>query len=723
MLPSERNDRPIPSCSKYLFALSIFLSAFLLFQVQPLVGKFILPWFGGAPAVWTACMLFFQLMLLAGYCYAHWSVRCLSRRTQGLLHIVLLVTTIFLLPIIPESAWKPTTADNPTFRILALLTATVGGPYFLLAATAPLLQSWFHHAHRSSPFRLYALSNAGSLLALFTYPFVVERMLRSTTQAWTWSLGYVAFALTCGWCALRFQTDNESEQTDNTMSNGVRAPDHGDRAGPGRLQPAHLFFWLCLSACGSLMLLATTNELCQDVAVVPFLWVLPLTIYLLSFVICFDNQRWYHRDLFGVGLIASVFLAILAQCTKASSMPLTAQVAIHAFVLFCCCMICHGELVRLKPDPRHLTTFYLMVSLGGAIGGLFVAVIAPLIFDRFHEYGGGIIVTCILAVTTRRFEESANSKSDHQWRATLAPAAMITASAVALGIALRMTILPDNHLLESRRNFYGALRVTRQHMADPHRARRTLTHGITRHGLQYEAAERRRTPTLYYRQESGVAFAIEQHPLRTSGKAIRVGVVGLGCGTLSCYMNRGDYLRYYEIDPAVVEMAAKHFTFNRDAIDRGVDVDVLLGDARLVLERQIDAGDGQHFDVLVVDAFSSDAVPIHLLTEECFQVYWRHLKPDGILAVHISNRHLNLAPVIRTQARAIQKTAHLFRTRAADSTNQADMDHPCDWVLVTDSAEFIERRTQFSAFVPWPKAPLIPNRWTDDFSNLFSVLR
>ncbi len=723
---TERNPRD-SSQSKVLFALCVFVSAFLLFQVQPLIGKFILPWFGGAPSVWTTCMLFFQLMLLAGYCYAHLIVKFLTRRQQGVLHVVLLLVTLALLPIIPREAWKPTSTDDPTFRILGLLTLSVGGPYFMLAATAPLLQSWFFHAHKgASPFRLYSLSNAGSLLALFSFPFVVERVMRSTTQAWVWSATYILFAVLCFGCALGLKTANAfgsvgHQSGDSTPLSG----DDDQQSGNSGITIARLILWLALAACGSLMLLAATNELCQDVAAVPFLWVLPLTIYLLSFVICFDNERWYHREWYGGLLILSVLLISAASISKAHFMPvpLVLQVAIHSLVLFACCMTCHGELVKLKPAPRHLTTFYLMVSLGGAMGGVFVALIAPVVFDQFLEYGGGIVATCILAVVVRRYEQYQAIPAT-TWRGIAVPAGIVTALAIVLAVVLRLFVFtPDEGVLESERNFYGTLQITRDGTFDPLRSKRWIIHGTTRHGFQYEDDSKRELPTLYYRPDTGVGFALENHPRRRQGDELRVGVVGLGCGTLSTYMGQGDYLGFYEINPAVVSAARKYFTYMEDASDRGAEVELFVGDARRLLELQLDSQRSQQFDILVIDAFSSDSVPVHLLTAECFDLYWKHLRSDGVLAVHISNRYLDLSPVVRTLAARAEKSALLFKTTGGRVEGELDPLTASTWVVVTDNRGLITASKQAPALAPWSDDPLQPILWTDNFSNLFSVLQ
>lgn len=714
------------------FALAVFLGAFLIFQVQPLMGKYILPWFGGAPAVWTTCMLFFQAMLFAGYCYAHFSVSRLTRSQQGLLHGGLLLATLVLLPIIPSSDWKLVDAEQtPTLRILLLLLTAVGGPYLILSATAPLLQSWYHAAGGKSPFRLYALSNIGSLLALVSYPIAIETNFNSATQAMVWSGTYAGYALLCGWCALQWKkragqpaedltSEPSSADFDATEGSPKTA---GSEPAIQAISTLQVILWLCLSACGSLMLLATTNELCQDVAPIPFLWVLPLALYLLTFVICFEHERWYHRDFWGVCLIVGVIGACVVHLSKANvqSIPISVLIFVYAFVLFVTCMTCHGELTKLKPHASQLTLFYLAVSLGGVLGGLFVALVAPAVFDRFHEFPLGIILTCVLAVATRRFEDASATGKD-PWRAVLIPATSLSILAAISAVCLTVATGPNETLLEARRNFYGTLRVTRMDVDEPQKASRSLAHGSTVHGKQYEAEEKKGIATTYYSRGTGVAYAVESHPIRENGGKLNVGVIGLGCGTLSSYMSEGESLTYFEIDRTVLEMADKYFTFNQDARRRGANISVDIGDGRLLLQRKSDAGESYQFDLLVVDAFSSDAIPVHLLTQQCFELYWQHVKPNGILAIHISNRHLDLSPVVRTLAARFEKSAVLFQNALLRDARR-EHGQASDWVLVTSNDEFMEKAKQDDAYSPWKQDTFTQILWTDSFSNLLQVLR
>ena len=378
------------------YALTIFTGAFLLFQVQPLIGKYILPWFGGGPGVWTTCMMFFQVLLLGGYAYAHFTSRWLKPRTQAIVHLILLAGALALLPITPSDSWKPHGGGNPTLQILALLAASLGLPYFVLSTTGPLLQQWFSRAQPGrSPYRLYALSNVGSLLALVSYPFFFETHFTRKTQAGLWAWGLVAYVLCCGFCAIRlWKSIVQSQEREADLA------EHATRATPASainypVSTIHHLLWLLLPACASVLLLATTNKLCQDVAVIPFLWVAPLALYLLSFIICFDSPRWYVRYPFTLALIAALG-GLCWALFNGSDLSLSRQVAIYCGGLFICCMVCHGELYRLKPDPSHLTGYYLMIAAGGALGGLLVAVAAPLLFTDYYELHWGLFLCGLL---------------------------------------------------------------------------------------------------------------------------------------------------------------------------------------------------------------------------------------------------------------------------------------------------------------------------------------
>ena len=678
------------SQSPLVYALTIFLSAFLLFQIQPVIAKIILPWFGGSAAVWTACMLFFQLALLLGYLYAHWIATRLPSRNQSIVHIALLTLSLVSLPVLPGAWWKPSGSGEPLLRILGLLAATIGLPYLLLSATSPLLQSW--HARSSGgtvPYRFFALSNAASMLALLSYPVAVEPYFTTHAQAWTWSVTYAAFTVFCAFAAWRSWHAPAPK----------RAPAiHARARPPGSLQ----LLWLALAACASALLLSVTNHLSQNVAAIPFLWVLPHSIYLLTFILCFENPRWYRRAAFV--RLAAVALCSMAYATSNSIeiSDLRISLPLFAFSLFICCMVCHGELARLKPDAQHLTTFYLMTAAGGALGGLFVAFLAPAVFPALYEFPIAITTCGFLIVYVFYRQNPRGSLHSPVW---FICAALALAIGVYVAHETRATVAGSRLLV---RNFYGTLRVNDDEKTADEEATRQLTHGTINHGQQFLSPDLRRKPTTYYGPTTGIGVALKQ--LGRSGP-LRVGVIGLGTGTLAAYGRAGDTFRFYEINPLVPRIANTQFTFLQDSAAR---IDVVLGDARLSQERE----PAQHFDLLAVDAFSGDSVPVHLLTREACAVYWRHLKPDGVLAFHVSNKFLDLAPVAKQTAAASQRDALLVSNEIDDETGTFE----ADWVLVTNREDL--SRWPFAAGPP-KKISVGPRMrmWTDDYSNLWQSLK
>src|SRR6266700_1105325 len=490
-----------------LYAVTIFLSAFLLFQVQPLIAKMILPWFGGSAAVWTICMLFFQVLLLAGYVYSHAYVRARIPARRHI-HVALLVLAAATLPLAASAAWKPAGGEDPTWRILGLLATSVGLPYFALSTTGPLVQAWYARSHESAaPYRLFALSNLGSMLALVSYPLAVEPLLALGRQTAIWSAGFVLFALPCASLAWRGR-DSEAQLASHEQS---------EKPGPG-LQA----LWAALAACASVLLLAFTGHMTLNIAAIPFLWVLPLALYLLSFVLCFEASGWYRRWLF---------------------LPLLAA-GLYSATLFAACMVCHGELARSKPDPRYLTGFYLMLALGGALGGVLVGLAAPSVFDDLYELPIGMFALCLL-VGAALFRDR-SSLLHGRWAA--AARLVFLALTVARGVALVRTYAENS--ADSRvtaRNFYGVLNV--RDTGEGPEAMRVLSHGTIIHGKQFLEADRRDWPTSYYGKGSGIGLAL----LDSGGRgSLRVGVVGLGAGTLAAYGRSGDVFRFYDINPKVV---------------------------------------------------------------------------------------------------------------------------------------------------------------------------
>jgi hypothetical protein len=674
-----------------LYALTILVSAFLLFQVQPIIAKIILPWFGGTAAVWTICLLFFQAVLLLGYVYAHALVRYLKPRAQMAVHIGLLAVSALALPVYPNVAWKPTGTEEPTLRILGLLAATVGLPYFLLSTTGPLVQAWYARQFKGAmPYRLYALSNLGSMFALLSYPFLFEPMFATRQQAVMWSAGYGAFVLLCAVTAF---AASKSFAAGQALEDEVV-----ERPGPRQYA-----LWLALPACASVLLLAVTNHLSQNVAAIPFLWVLPLSIYLLTFILCFDGKGWYRRNPYLQLLAVAVFSMAYALGVDAQgNVPVKVMVPLFGMGLFTCCMACHGELVRLKPHPRYLTHFYVAISAGGALGGLLVGVAAPRLFKGYWEMPLGLVL-CAGVVAW-----ALSADTEPTWYRTL-PAGVIS-GLLTIGLGVYVGLQLRESTRDSRvlvRNFYGGLRVRDSGPPTMLDSTRTLTHGTINHGEEYLNPARRDLPTTYYGPNTGVGLAIRE---KQKTGAIRVGVIGLGTGTIAAYGRLGDYYRYYEINPLVPWLARSEFFFLPDCKAK---LDIAMGDARLSLERE----PPENFDVLAVDAFSSDSIPVHLLTREAMELYFHHLKPDGILAVHVSNRYLDLQPVLLGESRATGKLARVVDTEDDDTQDVFG----ATWVLlVSPDAGFTPTEISSSAEIGSKRTVRL---WTDDYSNLFQILK
>lgn len=665
------------------FAATIFLSAFLLFLVQPLVAKQILPWFGGSAAVWNTCMVFFQAMLLAGYAYSDGLSRWLSTRGQALLHGTLLVLSLAWLPVTPEAGWKPAGGEDPALRILGLLFATIGLPYFLLSSTSPLIQTWI--ARRFSGvevYRLFALSNFGSLLALLVYPFLIEPAVAGHAQALGWSAAYVLYA---GCCAVAAHASARSAAS--------AGPAQAARAQSPPSLEAHVV-WIALPALGSLLLLAITNHITQNIASIPLLWLAPLTLYLVTFILCFERGRWYRRGPFAA--LFALALGAMAWALQANDAVLHIKFAVPLYCagLFIACMVLHGELARAKPAPRHLTRFYLLLALGGALGGAFVSLAAPRLFPAYFELPLGLAASGLAAAWCWRRER--------KW----IPAAALAAAAAAAYFALEYFRYVERDAILVARNFYGALRVQQSGTRGDEDEVRRLMHGVIMHGKQYLDPARKHLATTYYGETSGIGRTLAS----LEGRPRRVGVIGLGTGTIAVYGRPGDVFRFYDINPLVIDIAKTQFTYLRDSRAR---IETILGDARLMLEREPPQG----YDVLAVDAFSSDAIPVHLITREALAVYLRHLKPEGVIAFHVTNRYLELAPVVRRLAEPFGLHAILVSDEGAAEEGAAS-----DWVLLSRSRAPLEAPLLAGAAEeiesPPGEAP-----WTDDYNNLLRALK
>jgi SAM-dependent methyltransferase len=680
-----------------LYAWVIFLGAFLLFQIQPLIAKIILPSFGGSSVVWSTCMLFFQVVLLLGYAYAHWLHEHLRASRQAIVHSALLLASIAVLPIGPDAAHGVSGVDHPSWQILRLLATTIGIPYFVLSSTSPLLQAWYARSRGKAPYRLYALSNVASMAALLSYPSLMEPNLTTRHQGVIWSIAYIGFAALCGataWYSARAVTKSgENGRTDAVLP-----------ASPPRWRL--LLLWIALAACGSILLLAVTTFLTQDVAAIPFLWVLPLSVYLLTFIICFDSPRLYARSVFYPLLAAALGLLVYLLKHPNGVFKIGPTVMLAVSALFFCCMVCHGELVRLKPHPRYLTLFYTMLSVGGAIGGIFVALVAPNVFSGYEEFPIGLALCAILAA-------SLLLASHQEWFRRLwgrvltgGVVAAVTAYLVLLGIVVHDSLAGFR---VARRNFYGQLRVEDSKGDEDNFVHRKLLHGVINHGEQILDAKYRREPISYFCHGTGIAYAMLAGK---SGVPRKIGILGLGCGTLAAYGRSGDTIRIYEINPLVLEIARSEFTYLSDT---PAHVETVLGDGRLSLERE----PSQQFDVLVMDAFSGDSVPVHLITREAFETYLRHLKPGGILAVNVSNKHLDLRPVMERGAAAVGRIALFY---SYDAYEEDTFCKSADWVLITEPGVGHAKPALYGAGqVLKPYTGFRP--WTDDFSNMFRILK
>ncbi len=709
------------------FALTIFLGAFLLFQVQPILGRFILPWFGGATNVWTTCMLFFQVALLAGYGYAHLMIRKASPVTQLVVHLAIIGASIAFLPITPAAeSWRQTGAgDLATGRILLLLATHIGVPYLLLASTGPLLQSWFDREFPGrSPYRLYSLSNLASLLALVSYPFIFEPWLALKAQGLAWTIGFFAYALLSAWCAVAaYRAAKAGDSRGAIVAPGGPAGNEAaasSRPAVGAFSPGvRRFLWIALSAVGSAMLIATTNQVCQDLASVPMLWVFPLAVYLITFIICFDADRWYHRAVFGPLLVVSV-LAVNYVMHNHITTPLWQQITAYGSALLASCMICHGELVRLRPATAGLTGFYLCISLGGALGGVWVALVAPLIFRDYWEYHLGLVAACTLAAVCIHKSYAPRLKHEQRIISLVAHTLVLLALTTSLGMRVRHTLMIDTLTL---RGFYGVVHVveSKNQFGEP---RRVMTHGQTTHGLQFTDDDKRRWPTTYYGPDSGVGLAIEhaaygRHPARAGDprRPVRIGGIGLGVGTIAAHAAQGDLMRFYEINPQVEFVARNYFSF---LFDTKAQAQVVIGDARVMLERERDENQLQHFDVLAVDAFNSDSIPLHLITQEAMAVYLQHMKPDGLLAFHITNNYVDLRPVLRSLAK--REGLHMMVFESPRDEKRLVTTRAV-WVVLTRDDSFVRDPDLRLAAEPPDAADAPELEWTDDFASLWSVMK
>ena len=719
-----------------LFASVLFLNALLLFWIQPLFAKMVLPILGGSPSVWTTCMLFFQAALLAGYAYSHASVRWLGLRRQAAIHAILVWLPLFLLPVGVPHVGAAVATREPISWLLMILATGVGLPFVLLASTAPLLQRWFSAASRGSsdPYWLYAASNAGSLAALLAFPTVLEPWLplQDQTAIWKSAYGVVAALLTFCACVVFRRFASAMPEGQQEAAEPVSAP-----------IPAHTRLrWIALSFAPSSLMLGVTTYLSTDVAAVPMLWVLPLSCYLLTFIVAFsrdsDSMRALTRRMLPRVMLPLVFIVLVG-----FPLPLWITVPLHLAGFFVLALMCHGELARTRPGVRHLTEFYLWLAAGGVLGGLFNTLVAPRIFTSVAEYPITIAASCLLCVSRDQLRDAvtdARRLMRPALAAGMAAALLIgerlavvpaTAMMALLGAPLLMCVsvardaarfslaiaglfaammvgnaigpVEGGQVLDADRTFFGVYRVR----TDPSGQRVLLAHGTTIHGAQ-KIGDTNPEPLTYFHRQSPIGQLFEA----LGPTARSVGVIGLGAGTLAAYAQPGASWSFYEIDETVERIARDTRFFHY--LDRcGPRCSVVLGDARLSLvQREV------VHNVLVLDAFSSDAIPMHLLTTDALRTYESRLAPDGILAFHISNRHIRLRPVVARLARDLGMTA----LGQLDGVSDPSRGHfASEWVVMARQAATLDR---FSRDSRWrPVVPDARRAWTDDFSNIWTELQ
>jgi len=701
-----------------LYLSIIFLSAFLLFQVQPIIAKLILPLFGGGAAIWTACLLFFQAFLLLGYLYAHVLSKCKHLSVQVSIHAVALFISLFFMPI----GLKQLSEFNqsaPLNDILQLLVLSIGVPYFLLSSTGPLVQKWLSYVYASktgfTPYKLYSLSNIGSLLALMSYPFIFEPIFSLPNQLLYWSAAYILLVvLLIAFCVQLFRL----VLSVSTQQEHIREVD------VTHIKAFKLdwLLWLALSAVGVILLVSITNAMTQNIPPVPFLWILPLSLYLLTFIISFHSPKWYVRWYWYILFVLSSFAGLL-MFFIGSQFDILSQILIYSGILLSSCMICHGELVKLKPSTNRLTLFYLNMSLGGFLGSAFVAFSAQRFFTQFLEFPIALVLVFVLlglsiylikTHSATYFKSDANNSyqnnsNNHSDKATtlIASSCGVFAVLLVLGFVSLNQQFKQN-TVELSRNFYGLLSVKDVEVNGL--VERRLIDGTTSHGTQSQNKNLAHIPMSYYRENTGVALAL-QHLFLTP--TINVGLIGLGAGTLATYGRRGDDYTFYELNPNVERIAHEHFTYIKQS---RANVNVVLGDGRVALQKELDNGNVNNFDVLVIDAFSGDSVPAHLLTVEAFTLYFKHLKAEGIIAIHVSNSHLDLTALVKGLAKNAGYSALYFKTKATDKEVTQT-----EWIIATNNQLFIKNNKVKRLQSQWPSTNELV--WTDNYSNLLSVLK
>ena len=684
------------SAVKFLFLATMAISGFLLFQLQPMIARFILPWFGGSAATWTACMLFFQAGLLVGYAYAHLAIRPFPPKAQVAIHLILISGAIATLPITPSDTWKPNGIENPTGYIFLLLSGCTALPYAMLSATSPLLQSWLTILGAKTPSRFFAMSNFGSLLGLLSYPFFVDPLLPTTTQTLVWSWGFALFAVLMTGCGLATWLGVPPE----ISAIGIKKPHVED--GP---KLSKISSWFALSALGSMLLLATTNEITSRVPVNPFLWVIPLSIYLLSFVIVFARPAAYRPNVYGPAFAIAVIVAFSLPLFLNDEYSLL-RIVSELLPFGLGCMICHGELSNRQPQSQDLTLYYMVMALGGAAGGVSISLLAPQLFADYWEYPATIIVVGIIGVAsiTPPFNKAAYT---HRMLRPLAALVLIF-SFVMIAYS---SITESEEVIAQIRNFYGVIKVSEEEPDSPTDHLLIMTQSGENQGEQYMDEKLRLKPACDFAADSGLGLALDYLTLRNPSLGRKLGAVGLGVGIMAASSNANDTVHYYELNPAVTDFANKYFFYLKDSAAK---VDVVHGDGRLTLERELTTG-SQQYDLLHVDAFRGNAPPVHLMTKEAFEIYLRHLKNDGFLIVTSHPGYLNASSLFRGLAKELGLTVKWF-------SSPDDCESDVGFAVFTRDEKFLLQENVKKRISQWPDNGSRTVLWTDQSSSLMSLM-
>ncbi|MFT5923238.1 MAG: hypothetical protein ACI9LE_000212 [Paraglaciecola sp.] len=688
------------------YFISVFISAFLIFQIQPIISKIILPWFGGGASVWTTCLLFFQFFLLIGYLYAYILTKILNVKHQIIVHLVFLLCSLFLLPYNISDTQNTFSNEPPTWAVLKVLFLGLGFPYLILSANTPLLQHWFtRETNGTNPYRLYAISNVGSFLALVSYPVLIEPFMTLDWQIKFWSSIYYLFVLLVA--CIFFMVFKQNNKNSHFIPEHIINPKVGF---------FRLILWFMLSALGVVLLVSTTNALTQNVPPMPFLWLAPLAIYLLTYVVTFSNLGIYVRHLWLPFFMLLSFVALLIYFIG-GQFDIITQLLIYLLILLCGCMICHGELNSLKPKQGNTTLFYLVLSGGGVFGSFLVSFVAKSVFDEFLEFPLAIFSVLVLATFSLLWNKQyflAEAKPNLTGVVNHCHLSILAAgnAVVALVWLLAFSKLNDQYQqfdIAKARNFYGILTV--KDITEGNINERRLIDGTTSHGSQSLPLSKSAVPLSYYRPGTGVHLVIEE---LSSDNKLQVGIVGLGVGALAAYGKPGDDYTFYEINPLVSDFAHKYFSY----LDSSqADVEVKLGDARVSLQHELDLGKNNVFDLLIIDAFSGDLIPTHLMTHEAFLLYQQHIKTQAVMALHISNRHLSLLPVIIQHSITLDMQVMLFETPGRGN------EHDAQWVVLTNNSQITQSPNLIYRQSVISKEQYKKVLWTDDYSSLLPILK